>query len=1252
MAGHKHLYSFDGYRGTHIDYSSMPFYAQVYSIVPDKQADSRREPSFWLGTNNGVYRYVPSERRLEAVATAAVPEIRALLLMDRRLLIASLGGLYVYDVENLRLEGPVAGLPHNAVYSLYADEAQAPGMIYVGTYNGLCTYDCTTGIVSQLDLSGAYRPAHNFFVNAMMRDPQRGCIWLGTEGALLAYRPRSGEISAVPELNGSSVKSLAYTSGGKVVAGTDDGLFIYDDVSGVEIMQCRHDSRDAGSIADNTVWSLFVDSTGNILAGTDMGLSVGDVDAPVRTVALSDITGEGEGQQIYHFLRDREGSLWIGGSNGIIHCDTSGGSMWFRPGDRQHRLSHNRVRHLVQGSDGTVYAATDGGVNVYNPLTSAFENRRITDRAGRRNSNWAYSVEEDPHDRRLWVGAYLGGVFVADRDSLLKAGAGNHLKVGQVFNSGNGMANDLVNDLEIDDYGNKWLLLFRDSAITRISPAGEISRVDILGNTGTYPAMVIKAPGGGVWCASGSVLTRVKGDGSIGLSTEFDTDYSDETVQAMALVGRELWVATLGGDIRVADTLSGKIRLLPLPACGYTAIYNDTLTGRVLLGSADRIVSIDPLRFASRVASDRLHLVEVRSAGVPQDPDTGEIELEASENSLSVDLSTYNFTPGISRRFAYRVAGLDREWNMLPDGVNRIELSNLPEGRHRLEMMLEDNPDSIRSLYLKVNPPWYRTHTAIGVYLLLLLSGAGCAFVALRRRQTRRIEAVERQAALEKVSERIEFLSNISHDLKTPLSMIIGPLSNLRQQSDCDTPAVRRAVDVAYANALKLNELIHRTIELNHVEAMTDAMMVYSRLDVVEFCRTIFSSYCEAYPARRFEFIAPESEVMVNTDAVKLESVLNNLLSNAVKYSDEDSPIVCRIEARRDGGDVLVSVADHGIGIPEEERGLIFQRMFRSARSSSRSEGTGLGLYLVKRYVELLGGSVEVESHTGRGSVFTVCLPFDASEETGADAPSAVMSGIYPEDSDDDRQRVLIVDDNSAIASFVSELLGDEFLTATAPDGNTALGMMARFRPDLVIADEMMPGMSGLEMVRALKATDTPQASVPVILLTARTGTDLESESVRSGVDMFMTKPFEAPLLKARVEQMLRSRARVRQAARIESITEAKPIEAESGHERMLARVTEEVENHIADTALGVAMLCELTGLQSKQLYRLLKRYVGVSPVDFIRQTRLRKAAMLLEQGRFTVSEVMYMVGFSSPSYFSKCFAALYGCTPSQYKSR
>ncbi|MDO4320044.1 MAG: ATP-binding protein [Bacteroidales bacterium] len=1241
------LYAFDGFTSHRISAgdAARPFNAHVQAIVPC-------DDGLWLGTNNGLCRYDRQTRLIVPVEGVGLSEIRAMLAQGDRLLIGTLDGLYVYDTVSRRLSQRLEGLPHRAVYALYRYGGGADADVYVGTYDGLCRWQPSTGRVERVAVPADVSRGRNLFVNAITTDPSHGCLLLGTEGALLRYYPRSGRMTAVEGFGGSSVKALASTPERRIVAGTDDGLYLLDDPGDgtVDLSICRHDSRDHRSIINNTVWSVMVDADGTIMAGTEMGLSIADIDSPVRVIELSDLTGRGEGQQIYSIMRDRDGWLWLGGTGGLIRTREGAAPEWYRPGDKTHPLSHNRVRDIRQLSDGSIYVATDGSLNLFDPERHTFVNCRITDRTGRRNANWAYSIVEDKPSGKLWTGAYLGGILLTDARRLAAASHGACV-ADSAINASNGLANDFVNSIVADEAGNRWVLLFRDSCLTRIDRHGRISRIDVHSRaTGAYPTRIVPA-GGGVWTAAGTLLTRIDGSGRVKADVTFPCETPDEAVLAMAAVGGEVWASTTGGEVWALDTATMHARLLPLPAMDYTAIYRDPVSGRVLLGSVDRMVAVDPARMDRHSDSDRLYVVRALNGTDELHPSGGRLRLPARSGQLTVELATYDYSPGTARRFAYRLADIDSTWTLLPDGDNTLELRNLPEGDHRLEMMLQDVPESLQTLYVSVDAPWYRTRTAIGLYVLCALLAATAVAAAVRRRQRHRIEQIERAAALDKVDERIEFLSNMSHDLKTPLSMIIGPLSRLREEPPAD-PGVSRGIEVAYHNALKLNDLIHRTIEWNHVEAQTDAMLIYSRVDAVDFCRTIFDSYAEAYPGRRFVFTAGTDRIIADVDAVKLESVLNNLLSNAVKYTSEGATLSCSVAASDDRRSLLLTVADDGPGIPVDERNLIFQRMYRSARTSDRSEGTGLGLYLVKRYVEMHGGTISVEGREGQGATFVITLPLS---EPDADSPARDASGhlatspVTVPAEGDNRPRVLIVDDNMAITDFIADLLAADYNVATAANGKAGMAVAETFRPDLIIADEMMPVMTGIEMTRRLRGQGAPLASVPVILLTAKADNDLESESVRSGVDMFMTKPFDAPLLKARVAQMLRARADVRDAARIEHMTAPRPIEAESDSERQLAAVTEAIESHISDTGLGVAMVCELTGMQSKQLYRLVKRYVGLSPVDYIRQTRLRKAAMLLRQDRFTVSEVMYMVGFSSPSYFSKCFAALYGCKPSQY---
>ena len=557
-----------------------------------------------------------------------------------------------------------------------------------------------------------------------------------------------------------------------------------------------------------------------------------------------------------------------------------------------------------------------------------------------------------------------------------------------------------------------------------------------------------------------------------------------------------------------------------------------------------------------------------------------------------------------------------------------------------MELAIAGSPATIRSLSVKVLRPWYQSNLALALYTLAFVGIIMLIIKEGRRRQRRRIEEMERTNALAAVENRLFFLANISHELKTPLSMIIGPLSKVRTGEDSGEATAD--IETAYQNALKLNSLIHQTVEINRMELRSDNMLIYSRIDAVEFCRDIFDSYRRSVDGRTFVFSAETPHIYLRTDAVKLESLVSNLLSNAVKYTAEGSTIALSVSLA--GADCEISVSDDGVGIPEAEQALVFQRLYRSPRTAGSHEGTGIGLYLVRQYARLMGGSVTVESRVDEGSTFRLRLPLEENaDDTAQSAADSAAS-----ESADKRKRVLIVDDNRSIVSFLQDTLGKKYHCAVAGNGKAGLAVAASFRPDVIVTDEMMPVMSGLEMCRRLKENPA-LAHVPILLLTAKDAGQIHHESITSGIDAFMTKPFEVPTLMAKVEQLLTSSARIAQNIRLDRLTEAPSENTESASDRQLAAVTDVIENNLSNPDLNVDFVCKTLDIQSKALYRLLKKYVGVSPVDYIRQMRLRKAAMLLEQKKFSVSEVMYMVGFSSPSYFAKCFTAMFGCPPGQY---
>ena len=379
---------------------------------------------------------------------------------------------------------------------------------------------------------------------------------------------------------------------------------------------------------------------------------------------------------------------------------------------------------------------------------------------------------------------------------------------------------------------------------------------------------------------------------------------------------------------------------------------------------------------------------------------------------------------------------------------------------------------------------------------------------------------------------------------------------------------------------------------------------------------------------------------MIEADAVKFESIITNLISNACKYSENNSTISCSINCI--DGNIYIVVSDDGIGIAEIDQPLVFQRMFRSPSTAKMREGTGIGLYLIKKYIELMKGKVELYSEKGKGTSFIVTLPLSEKTIVRHDAD---MNNI-----DYKKPKILIVEDNQQISEFICNLLKKDYICLLAENGRAGLSIASSCIPDLIISDEMMPVMKGLEMIQQLKQ-NIRLANIPIIMLTAKTDNDTENESVKLGVDIFMPKPFEPSVLLGRIKHLLQSRAKLQEAIRVEALTEVKPIEAESVSEKQLARIAKVIEDNISDPDLNVNFVCEKCGIPNKQLYRIVKKYMGVAPLDYIRSVKLQKAAMLLSQKRFTVSEICYMVGFKTPSYFAKCFQEQFGVKPSLYQS-
>lgn len=520
---------------------------------------------------------------------------------------------------------------------------------------------------------------------------------------------------------------------------------------------------------------------------------------------------------------------------------------------------------------------------------------------------------------------------------------------------------------------------------------------------------------------------------------------------------------------------------------------------------------------------------------------------------------------------------------------------------------------------------------------------------------------MKRRLAEETMNAKLQFFTNVSHEFRTPLTLIADPVDRLLSDPHMGEEQ-RRLLQLARKNVSMMLRLVGEILDFRKVQ--NGKMTVEtSRFDLAAGLREWTGNFGPVAQKKRIAMNTSMPETLVVcTDRNKVERICYNLLSNAMKYTNDGGCINVSLAGAEDGSFTL-SVADNGIGIAPDKLSHVFDRFYQARHNMG---GTGIGLALVKSFVDLLGGRVSVKSTEGQGSEFIVTLPSaktaNAEETPGAGKTSEILADEYIAssgvDADDDRdycddimtesgngserEEILVVDDNDDMKKYVGSLLSSTYDVSYASDGNEGLEKATREVPGLIVCDVMMPGMNGLEMCRRIK-TSTATSHIPVILLTANAREGQRADGYECGADAYIVKPFSGKVLTARVRNLIESRRKLKNIYAQGETDETQP---ESMDKHFMNEFRAKVNEHLADPALNVETLSAELGLSRVQMYRKVKALTGSTPVELIRITRLKRADKLLKAGGHTVSEVSYEVGFSSPSYFSKCYKDYFGHTP------
>jgi signal transduction histidine kinase/DNA-binding response OmpR family regulator len=575
------------------------------------------------------------------------------------------------------------------------------------------------------------------------------------------------------------------------------------------------------------------------------------------------------------------------------------------------------------------------------------------------------------------------------------------------------------------------------------------------------------------------------------------------------------------------------------------------------------------------------------------------------------------------------------------DGIGKVNYTNLAPGTYRLKVLAATNNSHWDSRYAEmtiiIHPPFWRTIWSYIIYISLLLVSVYFSITYYVRRNKLLIQKKQKN---ELDQLKFSFFTNISHELRTPLTLIITPLDSILKKTE-EGPLKQQLAGIN-RNANDLLKMVNQLLDFRKLEIKGETLQL-SYCNISEFCETIAYSFRELKTDKEIEFICQFSEqsIYAYVDKDKLQKIINNLLSNAFKFTPKGGHISLQLQKDSSKPLFSIQVTDTGFGIHEADLKQIFDRFYQAKKQQEENTGSGIGLHLVKEYVVLHNGTIKVESNINKGSSFTVTIPTNLQPE--------ILTTL--ESGTDERKKhlkILIVEDNSDFRNFLQNELSYKFRVLCAVNGQEGLKIATDQHPDLVITDIMMPEMTGTELCKNLKS-DIRISHIPVILLTAKVSDQAQIEGFEAGADAYITKPFNMDILLLRINHLIEQQQKRIAAFKKTIVLNPESFTSTNVDEELIKKALGHIEKNIDSISYSVEQLSKDMCMDRTGLYRKLVAIIGLTPTEFIRSVRLKRAAQLLLNG-LTVTEVADRIGFSgSTSYFAKVFQEEFGVKPSQY---
>ncbi len=1068
----------------------------------------------------------------------------------------------------------------------------------------------------------------------------------------------------------------------------------------------RYNKNDINSLPSDVLNHVMIDRDNNVWTTT---VNKGFVQLKKQSIVF------------YNYL-DGMSSTGVGlvqssGSSQIV-VGTNGKNLWrsaYEPGDiSKLEFEPVEMKPPVRGFENVVEVAVgkkniwvgtmqagvaglplgvDGKINLNPQLLQHDEQNKntITD-------NFITSLWED-NDGRVWVGTYNGGLNIVDPQNYGQPGSVvNYQRNNNNNNNRDSLIQSGVSAILHEDDGSFLIATFEglDRVYKADTPHGNFQFENLLDNV--YCKMIHRTLDGTLYVTTKAGLYKGVKSGEkynftkLPMLGDRNLTYIEED-----RLGR-LWIMSFEGLFfydRKTEFVLGFMKEDGLPSSRSVTAGRSTQTpdGMMVFSNSEGLTVFDPLSLRVNATKPKPVITSLKinndiasssqsneDITLPESINTlKELTLDHTHQILSLEFSAMDFTAPERNIYKYKLVGFDKDWRTT-DWKNRTATyTNLKPGDYKFTVKAS-NRDGVWSEYERtlaitvLPPPWksWWAYTFYGLTFLTLLYIARRNIIQRERLAAKlKLEHLELEKTQEVDRLRSNFFTNISHEFRTPLTLIQGPAQNmidkLRKNKQLKTSEAIPQLDLILLNSNRLLRLVNQVLELSKLES-GGLKKEISEEELFDFLKMVIGHFTLLAVQKRISLKHHFSNqsVVARFDKDKLEKIVSNLIFNALKFTPESGSILINARMHVDSQtglhQLLIDVKDSGVGIPQDQIERIFERFFQVKEGDNQNVGAGIGLALSKELAEFLGGTLTVVSSTSAGSTFTLTLPVEIVNvqeiaPVNAGIPLAVTFGDDFQEEDNKtngheaKPLLLIVEDHVDLRKFICLCLGDEYEYIEAGNGKEGLQLAIDQLPSLILSDVMMPEMDGVEMCNKIKE-DHRTNHIPLILLTAKASNESKLQGLGKGADDYLIKPFNKEELVLKIRNQILAQKRIQEKIRLEVLSGGTIVNAISTDEKFIARVKDIIEVRMSDGQLGVESLADEIGLSRVQLYRKVNALTGISVNDFIRKLRLQKGAQLLSQNWGTVAEIAYEVGFSNPSYFSKCFKDQFGVIPSNYHNQ